>query len=53
MPAKLRIRITAKRKITFPSKALKALHRKISANHPRFDLEKWRDTPKDYIRLRD
>ena len=29
------------------------LRHKISANHPALDLAKWRDTPKDYARLRD
>jgi AbrB family looped-hinge helix DNA binding protein len=32
---------------------LAPLQHKIPASHPRFDLERWRDTPKDYVRLRD
>ena len=32
---------------------LAPLKHKIAAGHPRFGLEKWRDTPKDYARLRD
>ena len=32
---------------------LGTLRPKITAKHPPFDLNKWRDTPKDHARLRD
>jgi bifunctional DNA-binding transcriptional regulator/antitoxin component of YhaV-PrlF toxin-antitoxin module len=32
---------------------LAPLQHKISSTHSRFDLDKWRDTPKDHARLRD
>jgi hypothetical protein len=53
MPTKLRTKLTARRQAIFPATALKTLRHKIAASHFRFDLEKWRDAPKDYVRLRD